>query len=195
MQRAGFLWPGLPQLWQHGSWAGLTLALGFIGLANLLVLTTFVWIEWMPQRVRLAGWVLLAAVWIVAWIAQRRRETESSSNSELDVSDRAAGAIHDGRLMEAQTHYLRGQWVEAERLLVDMLSKHADDAEARLLLATLCRHQERVDEAADHLNALERREAAQRWRFEIAQERIRLAEVADTQNDTRATANFESNND
>ena len=47
-----YLWPGLPQVWLRGSWVGLTLAVGFTALANVLLAATLVWDEWLPARAR-----------------------------------------------------------------------------------------------------------------------------------------------
>ena len=48
------------------------------------------------------------------------------------------------------------------------------DAEARLMLATLLRHEERTAAAAEQLDRLELLETAAAWRHEIAWERERL---------------------
>ena len=45
---------------------------GFTLLANLLVVTTFVWTEWIPAGVRAGGWMLLVGVWLVAWMITGR---------------------------------------------------------------------------------------------------------------------------
>jgi hypothetical protein len=108
---SAYLWPGLPQVWLRGSYVGLALAIGFTALANVLLVATLAWDEWLPQRTLL----------------------------EL--------LRHDGR-----------------------------DAEARLLLATLWRHEGRFDAASDQLDRLARLETATPWRQEIEWERERIAE-------------------
>ncbi|MEM6798074.1 MAG: hypothetical protein AAF589_01045, partial [Planctomycetota bacterium] len=61
---AAYLWPGLPHLWNEGSWAGLALALGFTVLLNASVLSVAVWPEWLPERVKLACGLTTALVWL-----------------------------------------------------------------------------------------------------------------------------------
>src|SRR5690606_39667294 len=60
----------------------------------------------------------------------------------------------------AQRHYLQGDWVATERTLHQLLKQDARDAQSRLMLATLWRHQGRLSEAARQLDKLERLETA-----------------------------------
>ena len=192
------LWPGLPQLWLKGSWAGLTLAVGFTLLANLLILSTLVWTEWWPDGWRAAGWILLIGVWAVAWMGTRRgANTVECGPGSDDLSrprvSRSRGhgpAPEDAQraaIVAAQSYYLKGEWIEAERQLSEMLAVNAQDAEARLLLATLRRHQARYQDALHELDELSRFESAEPWQFEIAQERIRVAEAAGSREQDKKT--------
>src|SRR5690606_3756204 len=72
---------------------------------------------------------------------------------------------------EAQQVYLQGDWVAAEQVLLKLLKLDKRDAEARLMLATLWRHQGRHREAIRQLDMLSRLETADRWHHEIAVER------------------------
>jgi hypothetical protein len=71
--------------------------------------------------------------------------------------------------------------VDAELTLLKLLGQRADDADVRLMLASLYRHCGRLREAEAELRYLERFESAVKWRWEIAQERQLLAERADRQ--------------
>lgn len=167
------LWPGLPQLWLRGSWAGLALAVGFTALANLLAASALVWNEWLPPRVRWIGLATLGGVWVLAWIEGRadwRRMIAELSGGELTPpADLAAQS--DQWFREAQRAYLAGNWVSAEQTLLKLLKQDSRDAEARLMLATLWRHEGRKDDAADQLDRLNRLETGAPWRYEISRER------------------------
>ena len=45
MPAAVCIWPGLPSLWERGSWAGLGLAVVFAGLLNVLLVASTVWTD------------------------------------------------------------------------------------------------------------------------------------------------------
>ena len=62
-------------------------------------------------------------------------------------------------------------------MLKEILASNNEDAEARLLLATLWRHQTRYEDARQELDRLARLESAKVWQFEIGQERQRIAEA------------------
>jgi predicted Zn-dependent protease len=79
-----------------------------------------------------------------------------------------------GLFQRAQAEYLKGSWYEAEAVLEQLLRIRADDAEARLMLATLLRHTRRIDEAGQQLRILERLDAAGPWMVEIRRERLML---------------------
>jgi predicted Zn-dependent protease len=71
----------------------------------------------------------------------------------------------------AQQEYLRGNWYEAEAMLLDLLEKYPRDAEAILLLVGVLRHTQRFQPAIRRLDLLESLDTSAPWRFEIAQER------------------------
>jgi len=145
-------------------------------LLNVLLVATLVWTEWMTPRARLIGYGVLAAIWFFAWLESRadwRRYVAQLDLTQLapteqptDRSDRLFG--------EAQQCYLAGDWVKTEQLLRQLLKHDKKDIEARLMLATLWRHQDRKDEASEQLDRLERQEAAAPWRHEIAREKDQL---------------------
>jgi tetratricopeptide (TPR) repeat protein len=72
--------------------------------------------------------------------------------------------------------YLKGDYFQAECLLVEILGRQERDADARLLLATLYRHNKRYDEAMRQLDVLGRFEDAEKWATEIERERMLIEE-------------------
>ncbi len=175
---SAYLWPGLPQVWLRGSWVGLALAVGFTALVNVLLAATLVWNEWLPPRARGIALGALAAIWVVAWIDARadwRRMLAEWSGGEQSAAD--PDVRSDQWFREAQIAYLAGDWVSAEKTLIKLLRHDARDAESRLMLATLWRHEGRAAAASGELDRLERLETAVPWQFEIARERERICAV------------------
>jgi hypothetical protein len=172
-----YLWPGLPQVWLRGSWVGLTLAVGFTAIANVLLAATLVWDGWLPERGRWIGLAGLAVIWAVSWIEGRAewRRLLAQWREGADDAESQPDARREQGYRDAQTAYLAGDWVSAERRLLELLRYDARDAEARLLLATLWRHEDRHEAALRELEILERLETAAPWAFEIATERERIA--------------------
>lgn len=198
---AAYLWPGLPHLWNGGSWAGLTLAVGFAVLLNTLILAVFVWPQWLPERPKLLCGLSVAAIWMAAiWETRgelrRQAARLASNNSEEEDSESQLGTTgeiereqefgHDNEpiqlktadanrldelFVESQRHYLAEDWIESERSLVTLLRIDRDDIEARLLLAGIMRRSGRERKAVRVLNRLARREDAAGWLFEIDRER------------------------
>jgi hypothetical protein len=201
LPKIAYFWPGLPQLWLRGSWAGLVIAVGFTALVNLLVLATCVFTEWIPFEYHLGGGALVAASWVAGWWQCRRAEsvqampTPANTESSGDKSDTSASALPVGQTIDrgeqlyrdAQQAYLRGDWVAAEQGLLKLLKIDDRDAEARLMLATLWRHQGRHREAVRQLDKLSRLETADRWQNEIAVERQENAAAFVTQTETSTT--------
>jgi hypothetical protein len=175
MPKVACLWPGLPQLWMRGAWAGLALALGFTVLVNILLMATLVWTEWFRFGLLVAGWIAVGALWTASAFV---------SIGWLGASQAPSG-VDDGEELfrEAQTQYLKGNWFEAETLLSQRLGRDGRDAEASLMLATLKRHTGRLDDALAQLQRLERLEGAVFWRQEIARERWLIARAREEQAD------------
>jgi hypothetical protein len=165
------LWPGLPQLWSHGSWLGLAVALGAAAAFNVLLLVSFGWSELIGHSYRNISWAAFAAVWVAAvvWSLRERRRQVGLGRAE-EGQDAFADAIE---------HYLKGDYYQAERLLDGLLRRNARDLDARLMLATLMRRTGRREKAAEQLDVLERLEGAEKWQLEIERERQRLAEAAE----------------
>lgn len=165
-----YLWPGLPWLWARGSWSALAVAVGFAALVNLALLSSLVWSELLAPSVRTACWAAVVAIWgssaTLCYGWDRRRQ---AADGQSGPADRC--------LEEALDHYLKGNWFEAERVLVGLLRQDPRDVDARLMIATLLRHTGRLDEAARQLDQLQRLEDACKWELEIGREREFLAEA------------------
>jgi hypothetical protein len=158
MQWTVYLWPGLPSLSKHGSWAGLLTALvASVGL-NITLLGSLVWPELIARDLRTACWFSLAIAWggCAGWAAWRDRRHAAGNDESL--------------FSEALNSYLKGNWFEAERALGQVLRRDGRDVEARLMLATLLRRTKRLDEATRQLNMLVRLDGADKWELEIRRE-------------------------
>jgi hypothetical protein len=170
-----YLWPGLPQLWRRGSWSGLAVAVAAAGLLNLALLGSFGWSELITPGWLGTLWLMLAVVWVgssvLSLVDNRRQRSQEQA--------RSAG---DG-FREAQEHYLRGNWFQAERLLGELLCRRGDDPDARLMLAALLRHTGRLDEASAQLDLLARSEGAGKWEWEVRRERELLSQVRERNDD------------
>lgn len=157
-------WPGLAALWLRGDLRGLLLALLFAVGVNGALIDTWVWPELFAIGSPLWLWAALAIVWICGFFGAIRQLSAS------DSTVLAAGAGSDALFIQAQTEYLSGHWDEAAWLLERRLADVPRDAEARLLLATLRRHQRQFAAAADQLQTLRRFDEARRWTREIERE-------------------------
>ena len=163
MSPATYLWPGLPQLWYEGAWSALALTIGFGLLLDLLLAVTFVWVELLSPPLLTVGWLALGVLWLLSVIGARGTAQRSTEDGEHQPAE--------DLFRSAQGEYLRGNWFQAEAILLRMLERDARDAEARLLLATLFRHTKRYKESREQLAHLSRFESAEKWNEEIAHER------------------------
>lgn len=166
--RVVFGWPGLPQLWLHGSWAGLALALGFTVLVNVVLVASFVWTEWLNSETVVVGWLAMAVLWGGSWAFSQKR---------LQAGGLDTTRSQDDRFREAQQYYLQGDWYKTEESLNRLLGSDVGDVDARLMLATLKRHTGRLDEAKVELDGLQRFEASRKWSEEIRSERDAISRV------------------
>jgi tetratricopeptide (TPR) repeat protein len=163
------VWPGLASLWLRGSGRGLAAATAFGGLLNFALISTFVWPQLLSRG--LAPWVVPAAAWVSVlwfWMVAAR----SAAGFLAQEAARQAPPDDDANrlFVQAQTEYLKGHLSQAESLLTLLLETHPGDAEARLLLATLCRRVGRKEDAENHLKELMELPHAAAWRMEIVSE-------------------------
>lgn len=166
----GWVWPGLAPLWTGGEWSGLGWAIGF-GLAlNGLLVATFVYDDWLSSTAAWCAWTGVGVYWIVGATTNRRWLKRYAKRR---AGERPTADLYP----EAFREYLQGNWFVAETKCRELIRANRDDAEARLLLATLLRHVDRLVEARKELDALARLDAGAKWRLEIAQERKLLDEA------------------
>ena len=177
MHWVAYLWPGLPHLWINGSLAGLSLALAFSVLMNVLILAVLVWPEWLELRLKVACGIGAMLLWLAAlWETRgelRRlavREELREQEDETLITPEETLYPNDQRLRDAQRSYLQGDWVTAEQTLRKAVRTDRRDVEASLWYATLLRRTGRLRPAARRLKRLMRLDNAVPWRYEIEQE-------------------------
>lgn len=181
-RRAGWIWPGLPWLWNQGSWAGLVLAVAFAVLVNILFIASVVWTEWMDRGIRRAGWLAAATIWCGAAIASRQGQAAGDENDPLLNDPESGLAVTEGReaaedlFRKVITQYLQGNWYETQCGLEDLIRQNPRDVAARLMHATMCRHLGRTEEAARRLAGLTSLPEARAWQHEIERERRWLSQ-------------------
>ncbi len=158
------MWPGLPELWGRGSWSAVILALGFTLLINIVLVSSLVWTSWLDPALRLAGWLAVVSLWVAAAWNARRTAAEPGEDS-----------LREQWFAEAQSHYLRGEWYEAETLLCRLAGRKGHDVDALVMLATLKRHTGRLDEAEALLEQLIHRDDARDWQRELLAEQALVA--------------------
>ena len=164
------LWPGLAALWLRGRWTGLLGAAVFAGALNFVLIATFA-----PEAWGLTSFWMRGAAWVLVlgfWVLGIRRGL-----GELSRPRRAAAPVQpqlDEWFRQAQTEYLRGHWIEAETLLARLLVQQPDDAEARLLLASIQRRTGRLAASRKTLTEMSSDETATRWTWEIQAELARI---------------------
>ena len=155
------VWPGLPQLWQRGSWTGLAVAVFSGALLNATLIASFVWTGLLGNLGLTACWAAVALLWggsaLVAGVLGYTGQA-----LEVDpATDLYPRAINE---------YLGGNWFEAEALCVRILQLDAGDVDARLMQATVYRHTGRHEEARQKLSELTRLEGVAKWELEIQRE-------------------------
>ena len=166
------LWPGLPRLWLRGDWAALAIAVAFGAALNLVLVSSFIWPELLPQSLDWMAWLVLGIVWLASVISACRSLPDLREPPRID--DR-------GLFIRAQAEYLKGHWFEAETLLRQLLRHCRRDVDVLLMLATLYRRTKRYDEAAKQLDRMDRLDGASKWHWEVAREREALKRLAASQ--------------
>ena len=168
---AMYLWPGLPQLWNRGSWPALVIALGLAGLLNLALVASFGYAELLVPGVRSGLWLVLGLAWIGFGIYSFVWDSSPLARQKISTVEDTFPTALD--------YYLKGNWFQAERLLRHRLESEPRDLDARLTLGTLLRHTRRHAEATREFDLLERLEGSQKWVWEIQKERELLAAMGE----------------
>ncbi len=160
------LWPGLPELWWRGRLSAIPTAVAFTAAVNLLLVTRYLYPDWMSGGlVSMAFWVG-AVVWGF-YVVRSVRELPQLI-APRSVSD-APDVFPD-----AHSAYLRGEWEAAEDLLTDVLAIEPRDPPALLLLTACYRQQDRLEAAELLLEEIGRLEVADRWWLEVEAEARRI---------------------
>ena len=167
-----YLFPGLPQLYYHGSPIGLVIAMIFAIFAIFVVSATLVWEEIVPPASRGVLLGMFVAAWVfgvaISWQTEKRfLADEAKKKEEFQKND---------TLYLAQTAYLRREWYEAERILRERLMNWPGDVPAGFLLVSLLRRTDRRAEAENWLKTLEETPGLGSWFLEIYRERELLVE-------------------
>ena len=160
------LWPGLAELWWRGRLSALPSAIAFTLALNLMLVTRYLYPQWMAgSLVSMGCWIGLI-VWVF-YVFRGVREVPAL------IAPRMVSAEPD-RFPDARTAYLCGQWSAAEGFLTDVLSIEPRDPPALLLLTGVYRHTGRLDAAEILLREIGRLEIADTWWLEIEAEGRRL---------------------
>lgn len=162
-------WPGLPRLWLRGDWLALGIALAFGVALNLLLASTVVRPDWLPEIVPVVGWFALGGGWLACVVRAHRNLPQ--------LRQPVSAADNRGLFLQAQGEYLQGHWYEAELLLLQLLRQSLRDVDARLMLATLYRRARRYEEAGEELSQLEKLDGAEKWQWEMVAERQLLKQA------------------
>jgi hypothetical protein len=93
-------------------------------------------------------------------------------SSQSDGHDEASTSadISDKLFLDARNQYLKGNWFESESIINQILAESPHDIEARLLLLTLLRHTNRIEEALVQITDFQKWDGAKQWEFEITRE-------------------------
>jgi len=154
----------LAGLWLRGQWTSLVVAIGFSLLLNFALVSTFVWPALLASEWKIVIWPVVLFSWLVfGWISWRFLDQPQVAPETLTESD-------DTLFNQAQDEYLKGEMTQAELLLAQRLQKEPRDAEARLLLAAICRRSGRHSNALHQLGKLRKLDNSIRWQFEIDRE-------------------------
>ena len=192
-------WPGLSRLWLRGQWTGLGMAAGFGVLFNLALTFQFMWIETVPSISLDIIWITVGLCWSIGVIdgfriarkystqleirRQFNRDYTNQHTASEKVPDPSAllvkseehdisqsDGIPDNLFLDARNQYFKGNWFEAESIINQILAESPHDIESRLLLLTLMRHTNRIEEALIEITNIQKWDEAKQWEFEIKRE-------------------------
>lgn len=173
----GWAWPGVPQLWRGGEWAGFAWAASFALALNLQVLASFLYTDLLSTVGIWTGWLAILGFWIAGFVVSRRWTKRQTRTADAFQAEQTlySEAFHD---------YLQMNWIAAEAKCAELIRRRRQDVDARLLLATVLRHAGRTAEARTQLDALIKVEGAEKWALEIALERRSLDEAGELANNS-----------
>ncbi len=151
--------------------SGLPAAIVFAVALNLLLVTRFIYPQWM------ASGLVSMAFWtgVLAWgfyVVRSFRELP------MLITPRTISEQPD-RFPEARTAYLQGNWTQAEGLLTGVLAIEPRDPPALLLLTGVYRHTGRLEAAEVLLQEITKLEVTDSWMIEVEAEAQRLKRAID----------------
>ena len=177
----------MAELWWRGRLSALPTAIAFAVCLNLLLVTKFIYPEWLSRTlVGLACWIGIA-VWLF-WVVRSIKELPGLI-APRQVSDQPDG------FPDAQRAFLRESWDDAEGLLADVLAIEPRDPPALLLLAGVYRKTNRLEAAESLLGEIRRLEAADLWWLEIDAEKQRLDRAVERAAEVERAADGEQSAD
>ena len=153
-----YLWPGLPQLTQRGTWTAVFWALATAFLADGVIITRYIWPETFDKfwdNIILGSFL---GVYVVGCIVSYQIEKARSASIQTAKED---------LFPKAQKSYLEGKYFEAEQALVKLLNATPEDIPARLLLIDLLIVNRRLEEAVKQLQQTLEFSEAQPWKWEL----------------------------
>lgn len=168
-----YLWPGLPQLTQWGSWTGLFWALATSFLADVVVVTVYIWPETFPVQVTRLLCAAFCGVYVVGCFLSHRHEMLRTDYGRLEMET--------DLFPQAQKLYLKGRYFESEKILQNQLERQPQDVPARILFIDLLKNTNRYQEALENLEYLLDLPDAVQWRWEIFALEDQLKQLASEQ--------------
>lgn len=153
-----YLWPGLPQLTQRGTWTALFWAMATAFLADGVIITRYIWPETFDKFWDNVILGCFLGVYVVGCLVSFQIEKARSASSQKSKED---------IFPEAQKRYLEGKYFEAEQALVKLLNATPEDIAARMLLIDLLVVNRRLEEAAQQLQQTIEFSEAQAWKWEL----------------------------
>ena len=162
-----YFWPGAGGVLRQGRWSFLTIALAYGFAVCGIVAANFYWSEMLTGFFRTFSCIAMFVLWLIL-------SGKSAAIEKKCHKMRCPPSPEKDGLLDAQHHYLQGNWFEAECCLTMLLKNNPRDIEAMLMLATLYRHKDRYDEAARLLRELVLLEDAAVWKPEIRSEKRKL---------------------
>jgi len=159
------LWPGTLAAWRYGDVRSMLIAVLFGAILSTAWVGTLIWPLWLsPWR--------LGMLWTVVSLSALVSLVHNGMHGLLLRAHSPKGCP-DSLLAEAQSHYLKANYFEAEQLLAPYCSGREPDMEACLLLAGILRRSARYPQAIDLLDRLGRLDRAVFWMDEIEREKMR----------------------
>ena len=164
-----YLWPGLPQLTQRGTWTALFWALATAFLLDGVIITRYIWPETFNNiwdNVILGGCIGVYVIGcVVSYQVEKSRQDYIEAHNGTDL------------FPEAKMRYLEGKYFEAEQDLNKQIQFHPEDIPARMLLMDLYIVNRRLEEALKQLQITIELPDAQAWKWELIATNEHIKEV------------------